>query len=437
MQTEYARRRARIFEKLESQSMAVLPGAEEQYRNGDVTYPFRQQSDFYYLTGFSEPEAVLVLLKTQSENRVILFCKPYSAKQAIWTGPSAGLEGAKADFGADEAYGFDSLDEKMPALCAAQKTLFYSFGKSMSWDRRFIKWAYPREQVSKRSAVSVVDFLGLVSEERLIKSPSEIALIRQAVDVSVEAHKHLMQACSKDSNAGSESDLEALFAYECARKGCRSLAYPTIVGSGVNACILHYVQNDKPLKAGDLVLVDAGAECQGYAADITRTFPVNGRFTADQKALYSIVLEAQLATIEAIKPGTPWDHLQNIVVEHLTKGLVSKGILQGSIDQLIETKAYQRFYPHSSGHWLGLDVHDVGSYKQKGKARILQAGMVLTVEPGLYIPADCQITDPRWRGIGIRIEDDVLVTDTGCEVLSAALPKTIEGIEALMEGSTR
>ncbi len=451
MQTEYARRRARIFEKLESKSLVVLPGAQEQYRNGDVSYPFRQNSDFYYLTGFSEPEAVLVLLKTQSENKVILFCKPYCAKQAIWTGPSAGLEGAKEAFGMDESYPFDSLDEKMPALCAEQQKIFYSFGKSMLWDRRFIKWAYSTEKASKHKPLTVVDFLSLVSEARLIKSPSEIALIRKAVDISVQAHKCLMQTCAHahahahahanvhvyaDVGAISESQLEALFAYECAKGGCRSLAYPSIVGGGSNACILHYVQNDKPLCKGDLVLVDAGAEYQGYASDITRTFPVSGQFSTDQKSLYNIVLEAQLATINAVRPGTPWDDLQSIVVEHLTKGLVALGILHGTIDQLIETKAYQTFYPHSSGHWLGLDVHDVGSYKQEDKPRMLQAGMVLTVEPGLYIPKDCQTVDPRWRGIGIRIEDDVLVTQTGYEVLSAALPKTVEEIERLMEIST-
>lgn len=429
MQTEYAKRRARIFAKLASGSLAILPASEEQHRNGDVTYPFRQSSDFYYLTGFSEPGAILVLLKTQHENRFILFCKPSCAEQAIWTGPMAGLEGAVAQFGADEAYALASLDTKMPALLAAQQTVFYSFGESMAWDRRIIKWSYPKDHNPKRVAKIFGDFATLIAEERLIKSAAEITLLRQAITVSAQAHCVLMQHCQSQMP---EYALEALFAYECAKQGCRSLAYPTIVGGGANACILHYVQNDQLLKNGDLVLVDAGAEYQGYAADITRTFPVNGRFTADQKALYSIVLDAQCAAIAVVKPGTRWDALQSIIIKKLTEGLVALGILQGKIDQLIETKAYQAFYQHGSGHWLGLDVHDVGAYKQEEKSRLLEPGMVLTVEPGLYISADCTTVDPRWRGIGIRIEDDVLVTETGHEVLSVAVPKTIEAIEALM-----
>ncbi len=430
MQTEYAKRRARIFAKLASGSLAILPASEEQHRNGDVNHPFRQSSDFYYLTGFSEPGAILVLLKTQHENRFILFCKPFCAEQAIWTGPSAGLEGAVAQFGADEAYALASLDEKMPALLAAQQRFFYSFGESMAWDRRMIKWSYPKNHNPKRDAKTFCDLKNLIAEERLIKSAEEINLLRQAITVSAQAHCVLMQHCKGEMP---EYALEALFAYECAKKGCRSLAYPTIVGGGANACTLHYVRNDQKLKNGNLVLVDAGAEYQGYAADITRTFPVCGTFSADQKALYNIVLEAQCAAIALVKPGTRWDLLQAIIVKKLTEGLVALGILQGTIDQLIETKAYQAFYQHGSGHWLGLDVHDVGAYKQEEKSRLLEPGMVLTVEPGLYIPANCTTVDPRWRGIGIRIEDDVLVTKTGYEVLSAAAPKTIEAIEALME----
>jgi len=430
MQTEYAKRRARIFAKLAPGSLAILPASEEQYRNGDVSYPFRQASDFYYLTGFSEPGAILVLLKTQHENRFILFCKPFCAEQAIWTGPSAGLEGAVAQFGADQAYALASLDERIPALLAPQQTVFYSFGESMAWDRRMIKWSYPKNHKPKRAAKTFCDFSSLIAEERLIKSAVEISLLRQAITVSAQAHCVLMQHCQGEMP---EYALEALFAYECAKQGCRSLAYPTIVGGGANACTLHYMQNDQPLKNRDLVLVDAGAEYQGYAADITRTFPVNGRFTEDQKALYSIVLDAQCAAIEAVKPGTCWDTLQAIIVKKLTEGLVALGILQGTIDQLIETKAYQAFYQHGSGHWLGLDVHDVGAYKQEEKSRLLEAGMVLTVEPGLYISAHCTSVDLRWRGMGIRIEDDVLVTETGHEVLSVAVPKTIEAIEALME----
>ena len=419
MHAEYAKRRAQLFEKLAVGSMAVLPAAEEQYRNGDVAYPFRQASDFYYLTGFSEPGAVLVLLKTAQAQKYILFCEPACPAKAIWIGESAGLEGAKAQFGADEAYALEALETQMPALLAGQHTIYYSLGQQMSWDRRLIKWAHPKDYASKRKRAGFVDLIGLISEARLIKSAAEIAWMRRAITVSVQAHVQLMQQCA----AGRwEYELEALFAYACAKQGCRSLAYPSIVGGGVRACTLHYVNNDQPLKAGDLVLVDAGAEHQGYAADITRTFPVSGTFSADQSDLYNVVLEAQLAAIALIQPGTPWDALQAIIIQKLTAGLIALGILT----------EIKKLYPHGSGHWLGLDVHDVGAYKIGDTARALEAGMVLTVEPGLYIPVHCEGVDPRWWGIGIRIEDDVLVTETGHEVLSAALPKTIEAIESLM-----
>lgn len=400
--TEYARRRQQIFDQLPTPSIAILEGAALRYRNGDVSYPFRQDSGFYYLTGFEEPNAILVFLKKGSQNRFILFCEPASEKDLIWTGPRAGLEEAVQDFGADEAYARSEFE-------------------------RHLK----KRQKGQGPILKLLDF---ISEMRLIKSSAEISCMRTAAQISADAHRVLMAHCAPNQN---EHELEALFQFRCAQGGARELAYSSIVAGGAHACILHYVKNNKPLQSGDLVLVDAGAEYQNYAADITRTFPVNGKFTAPQKALYELVLKAQCAAIEAIKPGLVWDRLQSIIVEILTEGLVDLGILKGNPKQLIVDKAYQKFYMHSSGHWLGLDVHDAGSYKHTAhkknpECRSLEAGMVLTVEPGLYICPGHSEVSKEWWGMGIRIEDDILVTPQGYEVLSDAAPKMPEEIEKLM-----
>lgn len=399
---EYARRRQEIFDQLPTPSIAVLHGAVECYRNGDVTYPFRQDSHFYYLTGFEEPDAILVLIKKEFDHRFILFCEPASEKDRIWTGPRAGVEGAQQDFGADEAYARSEFEARLKKLQKGQGP--------------------------------VLDLLDLISEMRMIKSTAEIALIRKAARISAEAHGVLMAHCVPHQN---EYELEALFQFRCAQAGARRLAYSSIVAGGANACTLHYVKNDQLLQSGDFVLVDAGAEYQNYAADITRTFPVNGKFTVPQKTLYNLVLKAQCAAISVIKPGLIWDRLQAIIVEILTEGLVDLGILKGNPQELIAAKAYQKFYMHSSGHWLGLDVHDVGSYqksrhKKNPDYRPLEAGMVLTVEPGLYIRPGQAAVPKEWWGMGIRIEDDILVTPEGYEVLSDAAPKTIEEIENIM-----
>lgn len=387
---ETAERRRLLSEKMPPGSLIRLQAAISQFRNKDTEYPFRQNSDFYYLTGFCEPNAVLILTKNEKGIvEFILFCEEEVPEKSIWVGPRLGVKGAVNVLGANKAYPFHTLNEIMPSLLAHHQE---------------------------------IEFLPILQEQRLIKSPAEIELMRTAASLSAKAHTHLMEFCQPNQK---EYALEAEFEYFCHRQGARFMAYPSIVGGGKNACILHYTENNQILQSGDLVLVDAGCEYQYYASDITRTFPVNGHFSSDQKAIYEWVLKAQMAAIQAIRPGLLWEDIQAIVVSILTEGLMALGILR-------DAKDYKRFYMHSSGHWLGLDVHDVGSYTMDGQSRPLVPGMVLTVEPGIYIAPDQADVDKRWWGIGIRIEDDVLVTEKGYEVLSAAAPKSVERIEQLM-----
>ncbi len=423
---EYAGRRERIFDNMPSQSIAILPSASEKYRNADTTYPFRQESNFYYLTGFSEPKSLLILLKKSAhEKQFILFCQSHNPELDVWTGKKTDLDEAVKHFGADKAYCFDDLDRIMPVLLENIKEIFYSLGCHAGFDERVTRWSKQPEILNV-----VKDLSPFIHEARLFKSVDEIKLMQKVSKISANAHVALMKACKPKMM---EYELEALFFYECVRQGCRSMAYPSIVGGGKNACTLHYGENNMSLKSGDLVLIDAGGEYQNYAADITRTFPVNGKFSIEQKVLYELVLKAQLAAIALVQPGTCWDILQETIVAILVEGFVSLGILQGDIATLIQEKAYRKFYMHSSGHWLGLDVHDVGEYKLEGQYRTLQSGMVLTVEPGIYIADGEPSVDRRWRGIGIRIEDDVLVTENGHEVLTKSVPKTIVEIEQLMQ----
>ncbi len=432
---EFKQRRQLLAEKLPLGSMAILWGAPRKFRNHDAEFPFRQESDFYYLTGFCEPDAILVLLKLQpNEMEMILFCHPRHVEEERWVGKKAGLEEAKAEYGADKAYAITDADLFIPELIKRSQKIFCPLGHNALFEKRIEDWylaAQPKGKIKENSELSAifVDLLPFIHEARLIKSPAEIELMRKAAKISATAHVALMKACQPNTM---EYDLEGLFLYECFKAGCRTLAYNSIVGGGVNACTLHYNANDQPLKAGDLVLIDAAAEYQYYAADITRTFPVGGKFTPDQKKLYELVLTAQLAAIEAVRPGTRWDKLQEIVVNIIVRGLLELGILKGDKETVIREKTYKKFYMHNSGHWLGLDVHDAGGYKVKDDSRTLTAGMVLTVEPGIYISPNDPNVDKRWWGIGIRIEDDVLVTATGHQVLSSDVPKTIAEIENLM-----
>ncbi len=429
----FARRRVEFLSRIGPDSVAVLAAAPVRPRSRDVTYPYRQDSDFYYLTGFPESEAVAVFVPGRKKGEFVLFCREYDPQKALWEGRHAGLKGARKQYGADEAHSIEDLDEIMPDLLADRQRLHCGLGRDGEFDRRLLGWI---DEVKKRSRAGVrapeelVDFDRVLHEMRLIKGPEELSAMRRAAEISAIAHKRAMQACRPGMY---EYQIEAEIVHEFMRQGARSPAYPSIVAGGDNACVLHYTDNDARLKDGDLILIDAGAEYDYYAADITRTFPVNGRFSPPQRALYELVLEAQLAAIDKVRPGNHWNEPHEAAVRVLTKGLIRLGLLEGRLSRLIKKEAYKDFYMHRTGHWLGMDVHDVGDYKVDGQWRELQPGMVLTVEPGLYIGKNNKHVSKRWRGIGIRIEDDVLVTESGCEVLTAAVPKTIAEIEALME----
>lgn len=428
-------RRSALLAKMPNACIALIPSAEVQFRNADTEYPFRQDSDFYYLTGLKEPESMLVLLKdTQGKTETHFFCRPKQPEKEIWTGPMLGLEQAGQFVGADKTHAYAELDKVMPLLFENKANLLYEFVKKPDFLIKINKWreTIPAKSKSIKAPDTVLDLALFLRAQRVIKTPFEITLLKQAASISAKAHCRVMQYCKPNQM---EYELEAEFLYACTKAGCRAAAYPTIVGGGMNACTLHYIHNNKSLKDGELVLVDAGGEFDYYAADITRTFPINGRFTADQKALYEVVLKAQKAAIEKIKPGVTWETLQDTVVLEIVQGLVKLGILQGEVKTLIDQKAYKPFYMHTSGHWLGLDVHDVGEYKQDGKSVLLKPGMVFTVEPGIYIAPGSDQVDKRFWGMGIRIEDDILVTEQGHEVLSHAVPKEIAEIETLMQSN--
>ncbi len=432
-QAEYQERRANLAQKLPADSIAIIPAAVEANRNGDAHYRFRQDSNFYYLTGFDEPNALLVI-EAGKECRSILFNRPRNALEEQWTGTRLGQEGAKSVLGMYAAYPVSSISEELPKLLAGKSAVYYALGRNPELEKMVIHALNNiKGQVRRGSKAPEVlgDLEPILGEMRLFKSDAEIDLMRKAASISVDAHKRAMQACKELEH---EYELEAELTYEFSRQGCRSVAYDPIVGGGENACILHYTDNNKPLRHGDLVLIDAGGEYANYAADITRTFPINGRFTPEQKTIYELVLKAQKAGIASVKPGVAWNTIQQIMVKILTAGLCELGIIQGDVDDLIAQEAYKPFYMHNSGHWLGLDVHDCGHYKINNEWRPLEAGMVLTVEPGLYISSNIHGVHKRWCGIGVRIEDDILVTKSGHEILTAALPVDVDDIEALMRG---
>lgn len=431
-QSSYADRRKALMKQIGPNSVLVLPSAPEILRNGDAFYAFRQQSDFYYLTGFDEPEAVLVLLPNRPQGEYVLFNRVRDRSREIWDGPRAGQEGARKDFMANEAFPIDELAEKLPDLLSGRDNIHYTLGINHEFDEVLLK-AVNEVKAKIRGGVhapiSFVDITHSIHEMRLIKEPAEIEVMQKAIDITHDGHLAAMRACKPGRY---EYELEAAFLYECHRQGARSTAYTSIVGAGKNTCVLHYVANNELVKDGDLVLIDAGAEYHNYAADITRTFPANGKFTSEQRAIYELVLEAQLKGIEAVKPGADYLKPQEAIVKVITQGLIDLKILQGNLDRLIEDKAYFPFYMHKSGHWLGIDVHDAGRYKVGDNWRTFAPGMMLTVEPGIYISADIPGVDKRWHNIGVRIEDDILVTSKGREVLSQKIPKQVQEIEALM-----
>jgi Xaa-Pro aminopeptidase len=430
--SEFKRRRKEFIRMVGAGNIAVIASAPVSQRNRDVEYPYRQDSDFYYLTGFEESGALAVFVPGRRPAEYILFCREMDETMALWIGRNAGLKGAREEFGADDAFPIDDVDDILPGLMENRDKVFYPMGRDNHLDQQLLDYVRQlRDQV--RSGVSApMEFVSLehlLHEMRLYKSPAEQNLMRKAAQVSAKAHVRAMQATRPGLY---EYQVEAELMHEFTSNGMRFPAYPSIVAGGNNACVLHYTENRDPLQEGSLLLIDAGAEHQNYAADITRTFPISGRFSEAQRALYQLVLDAQLAAIEQVRPGSHWNDPHDAAIRVLTRGLIELGLLQGRLASLIKDESYKKFYMHRTGHWLGMDVHDVGDYKVDGKWRLLEPGMVLTVEPGLYVAADCKDVDQKWRGIGIRIEDDVLVTQGGCEVLSANVPKTVSEIEQLM-----
>ena len=430
---EYAQRRRQLMEAAGDDAILVLPAAPERVRSNDTHYPYRQDSDFWYLCGFPEPEAVLVLIPGRRHGETILFCRERDPEREAWDGPREGQEGAVARYGMDDAYPIEDLDDILPGLLEGRSRVYYHFGRDADFDLKLIGWVNRVRSQVRHGAQPPHEFLELghlLHEQRLFKSPAEIALMQHAADISVRAHRAAMRM----ARAGiAEYELQAELEREFRRHDACP-AYNSIVGAGANACVLHYRANNGGSGDGDLVLVDAGAEYRGYASDITRTFPVSGRFSREQRALHDLVLAAQAAALEQAQPGIAYEEGHLAAVEVLTEGLLRLGLLKGDLEENLIEGHYKRFYRHKTGHWLGLDVHDVGDYKLAGESRLLEAGMVFTIEPGLYVSPDDTSVAPRWRGIGIRIEDDVLITAEGHRVLTGALERSADQIEAFMAG---
>ena len=434
-QIEFARRRKRLMQMMGKSSVAILPAAPVLMRNRDAEHTYRQDSDFHYLTGFPEPEAVVVLIPKRKHAEYILFCRERDPDMETWHGRRAGLDGAMEEYGADDAFPITDIDDILPGLLENCERVFYAMGCNPGFDNQVNGWVNQLRDKARAGVHTPGEFVALdhlLHDMRLYKSRTEITAMRKAAKISAQAHIRAMQITKPGMM---EYEIEAEFQHHYKQNGCEH-AYTSIVGGGENGCILHYTENNAQLRDGDLLLIDAGAENDLYAADITRTFPVNGCFSPEQKALYQIVLDAQLAAIEKVKPGNHWNDPHEAAVKVITKGLIKLGLLKGNLRTLIKEQAYRTFYMHRTGHWLGMDVHDVGDYKVGDVWRELEPGMVLTVEPGLYIAPGSKVgkraVAKKWQGIGIRIEDDVLVTKDGCDVLSKDAPKSISDIEALM-----
>ena len=430
-QQEFSRRRKQLMRMMGKGSIAIIPTAAEQIRNRDAEYPYRPDSDFYYLTGLHEPEAIAVLIPRRPHGEYLLFCRERDPEMETWTGRRIGTAGAVVEFNADDAFPISDIDEILPGLMESCERVFYTMGSRPEFDQQVMGWVNRLREGARtgmRTPDKFVSLEHLLHDMRLYKSRSEIRVMRTAAKVACQAHRRAMQACRPGMY---EYEIEAELLHEFRRAGMVP-AYSSIVGGGANGCILHYVSNNAVLNDGDLLLIDAGSEYDCYASDVTRTFPVNGHFSAPQKALYELVLAAQAAAIKKVRAGNHWNAPHTAAVRVMTRGLVKLGILKGKPATLIKEEAYRRFYMHRTGHWLGMDVHDVGDYKVGDVWRELEPGMVLTVEPGLYIPAGSRGVARKWWDIGIRIEDDVLVTKGEPEVLSKAAPRTVAEIESLM-----
>ena len=429
----YQNRRNELINQIGENDIVIVSTETVKSRNGDVEYQYRHDSDFYYLTGFIEPEAVLVISPSRSQGQYVLFCRERDAQREMWDGRREGLEGAVANFGADDAFPIEDIHEILPGMMEEKGRVYTTVGRFPEFDAQLLGWMNKiKENVRQGSHApyEFVDLNHLLHEQRLIKRKDEIALMRKAGKMSGLGHKRAMQVCQPGMY---EYQVQAEMECEFRKAGSHYNAYPSIVAGGENACILHYTENQDVLNNGDLLLIDAGAEYQSYASDISRTFPVNGKFSPEQRALYQIVLSAQEAAFDKCQPGKGWNEPHEAAVGVISQGLLDEGLLTGSLEQVIETTSYRQFYMHRTGHWLGMDVHDVGDYKVDESWRDLEPGMVFTVEPGIYVsPADN--VDPRWHNIGIRIEDNVLIQKDGFENLTASAPKTIDEIEAVMAG---
>ena len=430
MKNRYSERRNKLGSMLPQNSAVVIAGASTQYRNADSSHAFRQDSNFWYLSGFNEAESTLVLLVNEKNNvQSIAFVPEKDELKEIWDGYRAGPEGAMKDHGFDLAFNNTEIDQRLPDLLAGHNQVFYPVGKSKTLDADIIEWIKSAKSKDRHSsAIDIADASSKVGNQRLIKDADEIQIMKKACQISAEAH---VEAIKFVKPGMTEQEMEAFYQYEFSKRGGRFSAYTPIVAGGENACILHYVQNSKPLKDGELLLVDAGCEFELYASDITRTFPINGKFTAHQLAIYEVVLEAQVKSIEAISTNNNVMDAQIISEKVITQGLIDLGILQGSMEELHEAGAFKDFYMHKIGHWLGIDVHDAGDYMEDGDYMKFKPGMVTTVEPGIYISSSSDVED-KWKGIGIRIEDDILVTSDGNENLTAFVPSDPKEIEALM-----
>ncbi len=433
--TPYRNRRARLLEHMRS-GIAIVPTAPERLRNRDSDYLYRFDSYFHYLTGFGEPEAVLVLV-AGSAPRTILFCREKNLEREIWDGYRFGPEAARETFGLDESFAFGALDEHLPKLMANQPALFYAPGADAAWDARIMGWlnqVRAQARTGIHAPTEIHDLHAVLDGMRLIKDEFEVRTMQRAADISAGAHIRAMRATRA---GGWEYEIEAELLHEFRRHGAQFPAYWPIVASGPNACVLHYRENNRQFADGDLMLIDAGCELDGYAADITRTYPISGRFNGPQRDVYELVLASQIAATAEVKPGKRWNEPHDAAVKVLAQGFIDMKLCQGTLDAVLESGDYRRFYMHRTGHWLGMDVHDVGEYKSGEAWRELQPGMVLTVEPGCYIrPAD-GVPEPFWN-IGVRIEDDALVTASGCTLITALAPKRVDDVEALMrEAATR
>ena len=434
MKNNFSERRLQLSNKVLDDSAIIVASALVKSRISDTDYAYRQDSNFYYLSGYEEPDSLILIRPNHDKEKFIIFCRDRDPLREQWDGFRTGQDGAIEEYQADNAYSINSIDQMMPELLAGVKNIYFSMSAPCGVDLKISQWVEDIRKNTRAGAEPPHNLLSLDSilhEMRLIKEDHEMDLMKQAADITTEAHIRAMQAVTPGMY---EYQLEAEYLYAFNKNGARSAAYNSIVGGGNNSCILHYVENNAELKDGDLVLVDAGCEYKYYASDVTRTFPVNGKFSPEQKEIYSIVLEAHKQSMEQAKPGNKWNLMHEKSVEVIVEGLLDLGLLKGTKDQVIENGDYSKFYMHRIGHWLGMDVHDVGGYKQDGDWRDLEKGMVMTIEPGIYILDSLEDVDDKWKGIGVRIEDDIVVTESGFEVLTPNVPRTIEEVEHTVQG---